>query len=243
MSRHYREVRALQRNSSTQVAFLAAVIAGVVLTGPNLARAEALADDPITAREWNSAAIAGKAKRLPTTLRVRPNDIVVNVPTWNVYLRLALLGNQDPYKRGYLNTYLRCWSDRGWKVAAEGSDGLLGFYDPLVPAWIHARVATCNNAAKAARGELSPTTIVALGTILHETLHRQGIKREDHAACLAVVGVWQSVNRTSGKVRALLAWETLMGWYRRNLEGEYRRGLDGCEDRARFAWNDTRVWR
>jgi hypothetical protein len=201
--------------------------AGLVGRGPG----------PITAREWNSTAIARMAKRIPAP-HIGSGDWV-EVPKWNAYLRLALLGNQDPHKRRYRDTYLRCWSRPTWSYLSQGN-WLLGFY--LRGSWIHVPISTCVNARKAARGSLSPTTIVALGTVLHETFHRQGIRREDHATCLAAVGVWQAVNRHVGEARANRAWTLVIDWYQRHLTGDYHRGLDRCAERAAFSWNDTRVW-
>jgi hypothetical protein len=102
---------------------------------------------------------------------------------------------------------------------------------------------TCRNAAKAARGELSATNIVALGTILHETFHRQGIRREDDATCLAAIGVWQAVNRQTSPAKADRAWSLVITFYRSHLSGDYRRGVEGCARRGVFPWNDDRVWR
>jgi hypothetical protein len=118
----------------------------------------------------------------------------------------------------------------------------MGFYR-RGSAWVNVRISTCVNAAKAARGELSRTTVVALGTILHETFHRQGISSEADATCLAAVGVWQAVNRYVGSARANRAWRHVIDWYRAHLSGEYRRGIDGCNRRGDVAWNDTTVWR
>lgn len=195
---------------------------------------------PCSARTWNSAAIDYQARRIQAPAVVGGD--FVQVGTWNAYLRLALLGNQDPYKRRYRNTYARCWTPSGWGKVSVGHTGLLGFYQPGTP-WVNVPVTTCLNARKAARGELSATNVVALGTILHETFHRQGVMREDDATCLAAIGVWQAANRHANAARADRAWEQVIGWYKGHLDGAYRKGVEGCRERGVFAWNDSRVWR
>jgi hypothetical protein len=214
------------------------ILVAAATTGVGYADVRADGPGPITARELNSMAIARRAKRIPAP-HIRSGDWV-EVPRWNGYLRLALLGNQDPDRRAYRDTYVRCWSRPAWSYLSQGNTGLLGFH--VRGSWIHVPISTCANARKAARGTLSPTTIVALGTVLHETFHRQGIRREDDATCLAAVGVWQAVNRHVGEVRANRAWALVIDWYDRHLSDVYRRGVAGCAGRAAFAWNDTRVW-
>jgi hypothetical protein len=222
------------------VLFVAALVVGVSLATPSLAVGDALDDRPINAREWNPTSIAAMARRIPEPV-IRSRDLV-EVPKWNAYLRLALHGNQDPYRRPYRHTYVRCWSPSGWANLTQDDVGeLLGFYLPG-SSWVNVPISTCANARKAAQGMLSPTTIVALGTVLHETFHRQGIQREDHATCLAAVGAWQAVNRHVGEARADRAWRLVIGWYKRHLTGIYRYGLERCAERSELAWNDP-VWR
>jgi hypothetical protein len=195
---------------------------------------------PCSDRNWNSTAIDYQAKRISIPGTVAGN--YAEVGTWNAYLRLALIGNQDPTLRMYRNTYARCWSPSGWAKASKGNTSLMGFYQPG-SAWVNVPVATCRNAAKAARGELSPTNVVALGTMLHETFHRQGVVREDDATCLAALSVWQAANRRTTAAQADRAWQLVIDWYSEHLSGVYRSGIDGCRERGVFAWNDTRVWR
>jgi hypothetical protein len=224
-----------------RVLAFAAILIGV---GLPLALARVAHGDPferpMSAREWNSVSIAAKARRIPAPV-IRSGDWV-EVPRWNGYLRLALLGNQDPNGRPYRQTYVRCWSRSGWVHVTRGELGLLGFWLRR-SSWVNVPISTCANARKAARGSLSPTAVIALGTVLHETFHRQGILREDHATCLAAVGVWQAVNRHVGEVRADRSWQRVIRWYRRNLDGVYRHGLERCAARRNFVWNDARAWR
>lgn len=97
--------------------------------------------------------------------------------------QLAPIFRQNGF-RPYLNTYIRCYPDREWRELNDGDGGVLGFYDGGW--WVHVRDATCTNAAKALnRGELSDTNVVALATIVHEAIHRQGVEAEATAECLA----------------------------------------------------------
>jgi hypothetical protein len=224
------------------VLFVAALVVSVTLAAPKPASGDAFDDRPINPREWNSGSIAAIAKRIPQA--VIRSRAYVDVPKWNAYLRLALLGNQDPSGRPYRHTYVRCWSSSGWADITQDEVGaLLGFYLPgSRSSWVRLPIATCANARMAALGIFSPTTIVALGTVLHETFHRQGIQREDDATCLAAVGVWQAVNRHDTEARADRAWRLVIGRYKRHLTGISRSGLERCAERSKFAWNDSRVW-
>ena len=69
-----------------------------------------------TARAYNAHTIADKANHIPSP-PVQSGDSVA-VPDWNGYLRLALIGNQDPYGRRYQSTYVRCWSAAGLRTAS-----------------------------------------------------------------------------------------------------------------------------
>lgn len=227
---------------------LAGLVLCAMLTSPAFARDTSRVGGPVcpspcTARGWNSAAMTYQAERIPIPGVVKGNW--VDIGQWNAYLRLALIANQDPYKKLYVATYVRCWSPSAWAQAsaALGTPGLMGFYVPPKSKWVNVPVTTCRNGAKAARGELSPTNIVALGTILHETFHRQGIHREDDATCLAAIGIWQAVGRNSTRARADRAWQLVIDWYEQHLSGDYRRGVIGCAARGVFAWNDSSVWR
>lgn len=196
---------------------------------------------PCSARSWNSATIDFQAGRIQLAGEVKGN--FVQVGTWNAYLRLAVLGNQDPDRRPYVSTYVRCWSDKVWRAHTDlGALKVTGFYIPRT-AWVNVPAATCDNARKAALGELNATNVIALGTILHETFHRQGIEREDDATCLAALGVWQAANRHGTAGRADRAWAQVIGFYSQRLPEAYRKGIDGCGERGVFAWNDDRVWR
>jgi hypothetical protein len=225
----------------TLLLLAAATLIGLTLATARLAEAASYADGPINVREWNSRSIAAMAKRIPEP--VIRSHAWVDVPKWNAYLRLVLLGNQDPSMGPYRHTYVRCWSSSAWAdITQDYAGGLLGFYVPG-SSWVTVPISTCVNARKAALGIITSTTIVALGTVLHETFHRQGIEREDDATCLAAVGVWQAVNRHVGEARANRAWQLVIARYRRHLSGIYRDGLSRCAERSKFAWNDTRVWR
>jgi hypothetical protein len=125
----------------------------------------------------------------------------------------------------FRSTYVRCYPDAEWRRVAR-SPSVIGFYQG--GSWIHVREATCRNAVKVLKGELSYTNAVAISTLLHETIHRQGVRSEGMTECLAswmtghVVLAWtQSVPKA---IRAL-------GYSRRfaqRLEAEYRTTDDEC---------------
>ena len=97
--------------------------------------------------------------------------------------QLAPIFRENGFPR-YRNTYIRCYPDEEWRALNDGDLGVMGFYEGGW--WVHTRDATCTNAAKALnRGELSDTNVVALATIVHEAIHRQGIESESTAECLA----------------------------------------------------------
>jgi hypothetical protein len=113
----------------------------------------------------------------------------------------------------------------------------MGFYGR--GAWVHVRHSTCVNAAKAAMGELSPTNVVALETILHETYHRNGISREADATCLGVLTIYDVVERSFGEARANRAFDIAWEWDAENSTGVYKRGLRGCLNRSKYFWNNS----
>ena len=166
------------------------------------------------------------------------------MPQWDAYLRLALRANQSPAGPRYRDTYLRCWSRSGWAAAASGGNGSLsftagtvrlGFYDPGSP-WVNVTDETCVNAAKAARGELSATTVIALASVLHETFDRQGIS-DANVTCLGAVGLWQAVDLRAGAGQANHALSELLAWYEDHLGSSARAGLAGCGARIGAPWN------
>lgn len=121
------------------------------------------------------------------------------IPGFN-HLKPVFRANGFP---AYKSTYVRCYSDVEWRKVRRGHHGLMGWYDGGV--WIHVRAATCTNALKALnRGQTSYTNIVAVATLIHETIHRQGIKNERVTECLSTWLAAHAVHQWTGSVQKAL---------------------------------------
>ncbi len=173
-----------------------------------------------------------------------PSDSIV-VRDWNrlVYVTLDnmyFLAESDVNsKPDYRTTYLRCYTDAGWKRVTGGEPGLMGFYLPGSP-YVHARQMVCLNAVKAMRGQLSRTNIVAFATLLHETFHRQGIRNEASAECLANLAVYHGLTR-HGEFRAANASAIALDWSRRHMPDRYLLPFNACiKTGIEVPWTDWR---
>lgn len=134
-----------------------------------------------------------------------------------VLLRPVFRANGFP---DYRNTYVRCYDDASWRVVSEGDVDLIGFYEE--GAWIHVRAATCLNAGKALRGQFSATNLVALATIVHEAIHRQGIDAEARTECLSSwITAHAVLDWTGSYARASRAFRTLRA-FTKDMPDEYR---------------------
>jgi hypothetical protein len=121
---------------------------------------------------------------------------------------------------GYRNTYVRCYEDPEWRVVTEGDADLIGFYED--GAWIHVRAATCRNAGKALRGQFSATNLVALATIVHESIHRQGIDAEAKTECLSSwIAAHVVLERTGSQPQASRAFRILRD-FTKDMPDEYQ---------------------
>src|SRR4029079_18917736 len=119
----------------------------------------------------------------------------------------------------YRSTYVRCYTDAEWRRVAR-SPSIIGFYSG--GDWIHARDATCRNAVKILKGEVSYTNAVALSTLLHETIHRQGLRSEGVTECLAS---WMTAHVVLAWTQSLPKALRALGYSRRfarRLEREYQ---------------------
>jgi hypothetical protein len=122
-------------------------------------------------------------------------------------------------------TYVRCYTDAEWRRVAR-SLAIIGFYRG--GSWIHVREATCRNGTKALKGEVSYTNVVAMSTLLHETMHRQGIRSEGIAECLAS---WMTAHVVKAGTQSVAKAIRALRYSRRfagRLKGEYRTTDDEC---------------
>lgn len=193
----------------------------------------------VTAAEWNAETITAKAAAIPPA--TLGSGAWVAAPRWDGYLRLALLGDQNPNGPAYRDTYLRCWG-AGWATAASAgatrfasAAATLGFYQGG-SSWVNVPLETCQQGAAAAKGALAPANVEALGTILHETLVRQGLS-DSQATCLGAVAVWHAVDTRTGASAANGALDALLGWYHRELAPASVQQLSGCAARLDQNWN------
>lgn len=127
----------------------------------------------------------------------------------------------------YQATYVRCYPDSEWRKVRRGHSGLMGWYDGGV--WIHVRASTCTNSAKALRGETSNTNVVALSTVIHEAIHRQGIRSESTTECLAT---WLAAHAvlawTGSEAKALRTLSMTRTFARSRLPGQYQTTNEEC---------------
>ena len=110
--------------------------------------------------------------------------------------RLSTLVYETMKQLGHPKTLaVACWSEDDW-VSVLGAEGeapsdshttTMGFWMQRQPRWLHVSPQTCENLQALLDGS-PPTgrTAGALSTVLHETLHAQGIKNEAQANCYAV---------------------------------------------------------
>lgn len=127
----------------------------------------------------------------------------------------------------FKTTYVRCYTEREWIRATEGERSIMGFYRGGT--WIHARASACNNSAKAIRGQINPTNVVALATVLHETIHRQGVRDEATTECLSQWMTGHAVKAWTGSERkSLTALGTAAAWAKKNLPARYQMSVEDC---------------
>jgi hypothetical protein len=120
----------------------------------------------------------------------------------------------------YVNTYARCYDDASWRLVSDGDVDLIGFYEE--GAWIHVRAATCLNAGKALRGQFSATNLVALATVVHEAIHRQGIDAEARTECLSSwITAHTVLDWTGSYAQASRAFRTLRA-FTKDMPDEYQ---------------------
>jgi hypothetical protein len=119
----------------------------------------------------------------------------------------------------YRSTYVRCYTAVEWRRVAR-SPLVVGFYRG--GSWIHVREATCRNAAKVLKGQVNYTNAVAISTLLHEAIHRQDVRSEGLAECLAS---WMTGHVVLGWTGSAARAMRSLGYSRRfarRLEPQYR---------------------
>jgi hypothetical protein len=126
------------------------------------------------------------------------------------------------------STYVRCYTNAQWRIATHGDSSIMGWY--RAGSWINVRSATCSNAVKLlGKGQLSYTNVVALATLMHETIHRQGVHDEGTAECL---GDWMTGHAVWAWTGSLKKGQQALGFARlfaqRRLLARYRTTNTAC---------------
>jgi hypothetical protein len=149
---------------------------------------------------------------------------VATLPGFNNVKPVFEQNGFDPF----LATYVHCYTNAQWAKFRGGDIGLMGRYDG--GRWINVRKATCDNAAKLINdNQLSYTTATATATLMHETIHRQGIRDEATTECLADLMTGEVVKAWSGSAtRAARAFAMARLWGQQHLLKRYRMSVDAC---------------
>ena len=145
--------------------------------------------------------------------------------------------------------YVRCYrSERAFERAFEQRYGVSGEYVIAYYAGstdVFLRQTTCNNVRMFVAGRHTLTTSAAFSILLHEVLHRQGVRDERITTCLANEAVrWGAEWLGLSKERALRARQLAFDFTRRYSPPEYRMGQPHCHLlNRRTDWPDHRVVR
>lgn len=105
---------------------------------------------------------------------------------------------------------------------------------------VHLRSTTCANIDLFLKGQTTVRTAGAYAVLLHETLHRQGVRDERMATCFANASVRRGVEWLGGsEARALRARNLAFTYTRLYAPPSYRMGAPDCLALARrSAWPD-----
>jgi hypothetical protein len=145
--------------------------------------------------------------------------------------------------------YVRCYrSERAFERAFEQRYGVSGEYVIAYYAGstdVFLRQTTCNNVRMFVAGRHTLTTSAAFSILLHEVLHRQGVRDERITTCLANEAVrWGTEWLGFSNPRALRARQLAFDFTRRYSPPEYRMGQPHCHLlNRRTDWPDHRVVR
>ena len=107
------------------------------------------------------------------------------------------------------------------------------------------RHTTCHNVRQFIRGKHTLTTAAAFSILVHEVLHRQGVRDERITSCLANEAVRSGAEWLGfSKERALRAMQLAFDFTRRYSPPEYRMGQPHCLLlNRRTDWPDHRIAR
>ncbi len=137
-----------------------------------------------------------------------------------------------------LRVYVRCYRDKtSFESTYERRSGdsarrVVAYYAGRGD--LHLRRGTCENAHAFIRGRRTVNTAGAYSILLHEALHRQGIRNERTATCLAIDAVrWGAEWLGSSESKALRARDLAFTYARLFAPPAYRMGKPDCLALAR----------
>ena len=159
-------------------------------------------------------------------------------------LRHAVTERAKPPLRRVLRVYVRCYRDReSFERTFERRFGVpagqvIAYY--AGGGDVHLRGGTCAGVHAFLSGRQTLVTAAAYSVLLHESLHRQGIRDERDANCFANDAVrWGTEWLGFGGERALRARDLAFAFSRRYAPPAYHMGMPDCLALARRAdWVD-----
>jgi hypothetical protein len=145
--------------------------------------------------------------------------------------------------------YIRCYhSNEGFERAFEQrygfpADRIIAYY--AGGSDVYLRNTTCRNVHLFMRGRHTLETSASFSILLHEVLHRQGVRDERITTCLANYAVHAGARGLGfSEERAVRARELALRFTRRYSPPEYRMGIPHCRLlNRRTDWTDHRVLR
>ncbi len=145
--------------------------------------------------------------------------------------------------------YVRCYhSNKSFERAFEqrygvSADRIIAYY--AGGSDVYLRSTTCRNVHMFMKGKHTLLTSAAFSILLHEVLHRQGVRDERITTCLANDAVrWGAEYLGFEEERAERARELAFRFTKRYSPPEYRMGIPHCRLlNRRTDWTDHRVMR
>lgn len=161
-------------------------------------------------------------------------------------LRQAVTERAKPPLGKVLRVYVRCYRDReSFEGAFERRFGVPA--GQVIAYWagggdLHLRAGTCAGVHAFVLGRHTVVTAAAYSVLLHESLHRQGIRNERLANCFANDAVrWGTEWLGFGEELALRARDLAFAFSRRYAPPAYHIGMPDCLALARTEdWVDHR---
>jgi hypothetical protein len=172
----------------------------------------------------------GTARGAPTQAYVydRTLGTVARASLWQAASQEAQLS-----LKSVLRVYVRCYRGKGSFERAferrfgESANRVVAYY--VGGGDVHLRNGTCENVRMFLGGRHTVYTAGAYAILLHEALHRQGVRNEKITTCLANEAVrWGTLWRGFGEARALRARNLAFAYTRLFSPPDYFMGKPDC---------------